>query len=101
MASIAILPIAQAAEASGWTSITIPTVSFSERDGIEVPIRRYGEYSRLHLRHPVHRAFHRDDVDGRGYENLRFYPAVMKVPVRQPLVIAKALSSLAVICAIE
>jgi alkanesulfonate monooxygenase SsuD/methylene tetrahydromethanopterin reductase-like flavin-dependent oxidoreductase (luciferase family) len=28
---------------------------------------------------------------------LRFYPAVMKVPVRQPLVLAKALSSLAVI----
>jgi alkanesulfonate monooxygenase SsuD/methylene tetrahydromethanopterin reductase-like flavin-dependent oxidoreductase (luciferase family) len=28
---------------------------------------------------------------------LRFYPAVMKVPVRQPLVIAKALSSLAVL----
>lgn len=30
---------------------------------------------------------------------LRFYPAVMKVPVRQPLVLAKALSSLAVISA--
>ncbi|PLW68794.1 TIGR03619 family F420-dependent LLM class oxidoreductase [Pseudohalioglobus lutimaris] len=29
-------------------------------------------------------------------ERLRFYPAVMKVPVRQPLVLAKALSSLAV-----
>ncbi len=28
---------------------------------------------------------------------LRFYPAVMKMPVRQPLVLAKALSSLAVI----
>jgi alkanesulfonate monooxygenase SsuD/methylene tetrahydromethanopterin reductase-like flavin-dependent oxidoreductase (luciferase family) len=28
---------------------------------------------------------------------LRFYPAVMKVPARQPLVLAKALSSLAVI----
>jgi probable F420-dependent oxidoreductase len=30
-------------------------------------------------------------------ETLRFYPAVMKVPVRQPLVLAKALSSLAVV----
>jgi alkanesulfonate monooxygenase SsuD/methylene tetrahydromethanopterin reductase-like flavin-dependent oxidoreductase (luciferase family) len=30
-------------------------------------------------------------------KTLRFYPAVMKVPVRQPLVLAKALSSLAVI----
>lgn len=29
-------------------------------------------------------------------ERLRFYPAVMKVPVRQPLVLAKTLSSLAV-----
>lgn len=29
-------------------------------------------------------------------EHLRFYPAVMKVPVRQPLVLAKSLSSLAV-----
>lgn len=30
-------------------------------------------------------------------QTLRFYPAVMKVPVRQPLVLAKALSSLAVV----
>ena len=30
-------------------------------------------------------------------QQLRFYPAVMKVPVRQPLVLAKALSSLAVV----
>jgi alkanesulfonate monooxygenase SsuD/methylene tetrahydromethanopterin reductase-like flavin-dependent oxidoreductase (luciferase family) len=30
-------------------------------------------------------------------ERLRFYPAVMKVPVRQPLVLAKSLSSLAVL----
>ena len=30
-------------------------------------------------------------------EKLRFYPAVMKVPVRQPLVLAKSLSSLAVV----
>ena len=30
-------------------------------------------------------------------KTLRFYPAVMKVPVRQPLVLAKALSSLAVV----
>ena len=30
-------------------------------------------------------------------KTLRFYPAVMKLPVRQPLVLAKALSSLAVI----
>lgn len=29
---------------------------------------------------------------------LRFYPSVMKVPTRQPLVLAKALSSLAVLC---
>ena len=29
---------------------------------------------------------------------IRFYPSVMKVPTRQPLVLAKALSSLAVLC---
>ena len=28
---------------------------------------------------------------------IRFYPSVMKVPTRQPLVLAKALSSLAVL----
>lgn len=31
-------------------------------------------------------------------QKIRFYPSVMKVPTRQPLVLAKALSSLAVLC---
>jgi len=31
-------------------------------------------------------------------KKIRFYPSVMKVPTRQPLVLAKALSSLAVLC---
>ncbi len=31
-------------------------------------------------------------------QKIRFYPSVLKVPTRQPLVLAKALSSLAVLC---
>ncbi len=92
------IAIAKAAEESGFTSITIP-------DSLFFPSSTVSKYP------------YADTSNIRGYieatpfiepfiamtwmaavtRTLRFYPAVMKVPVRQPLVLAKALSSLAVI----
>jgi probable F420-dependent oxidoreductase len=92
------IAIAKAAEESGFTSITIP-------DSLFFPSTTVSKYP------------YADTTNIRGYieatpfiepfiamtwmaavtKTLRFYPAVMKVPVRQPLVLAKALSSLAVI----
>jgi probable F420-dependent oxidoreductase len=92
------IAIARAAEESGFTSITMP-------DSLFFPTTTVSKYP------------YADTTNIRGYieatpfiepfiamtwmaavtKTLRFYPAVMKVPVRQPLVLAKALSSLAVI----
>jgi probable F420-dependent oxidoreductase len=92
------IAIAKAAEESGFTSITMP-------DSLFFPSATVSKYP------------YADTTNIRGYieatpfiepfiamtwmaavtKTLRFYPAVMKVPVRQPLVLAKALSSLAVI----
>ncbi|MBP8924875.1 MAG: LLM class flavin-dependent oxidoreductase [Pseudomonadales bacterium] len=90
--------IACAAESSGWTSISIP-------DSIFFPSITESEYPYLDT------ATVRQVLDGVPVveplvamaqmaavtKTLRFYPAVMKVPVRQPLILAKSLSSLAVV----
>lgn len=90
--------IARAAEASGWTSITIPDSLFFPR----ATVSRYPYADTGNIREyiaatpfiePLVAMTWMAAVTGK----LRFYPAVMKVPVRQPLVLAKALSSLAVI----
>ncbi|HTV94944.1 MAG TPA: TIGR03619 family F420-dependent LLM class oxidoreductase [Steroidobacteraceae bacterium] len=90
--------IARAAEEAGWTSICMPdTFFFPRTTQSEYP---YAETQRI-------RAF----IEGSRFiepivcmswmaaatTRLRFFPNVMKVPMRQPLVLAKALNSLAVI----
>jgi probable F420-dependent oxidoreductase len=90
--------IACAAEEAGWTSICMPdTFFFPKTTQSEYP---YAETQRI-------RAF----IEGSRFiepivcmswmaavtRRLRFFPNVMKVPMRQPLVLAKALNSLAVI----
>jgi probable F420-dependent oxidoreductase len=91
--------IARAAEAAGFSSIGLP-------DSFFFPRRTESEYP------------YADTTMIRGYieampfieplvamswmaavtQRIRFYPSVLKVPTRQPLVLAKALSSLAVLC---
>ncbi len=89
--------IAAAAEAAGFTSLAVP-------DSLFYPEVTESEYPYLSTEAV------RQALDGMPVlepliamagmaamtSRLRFYPAVMKVPVRQPLVLAKALSSLAV-----
>lgn len=90
--------IAQAAEASGWTSLSMPDSIFFPRDtNSDYPyadtaaIRQYIEASPFI-----------DPVVAMSFlvavtKKLRFYPGVLKVPVRQPLILAKQLSSLAAV----
>ena len=92
------LAIAQAAEASGWTSITIPDSLFFP----QTTVSRYPYADTDNIRQyiaatPFIEPFIAMSWMAAVTRTLRFYPAVMKVPVRQPLVLAKALSSLAVI----
>ena len=92
------LAIAQAAEASGWTSITIPDSLFFPQSTVS----RYPYADTDNIRQYIAATPFIEPLIAMSWmaavtRTLRFYPAVMKVPVRQPLVLAKALSSLAVI----
>ena len=90
--------IAQAAEASGWTSITIPDSLFLPRvTESEYPYADTSNIREYISATPFIEPFIAMTWMAAVTRTLRFYPAVMKVPVRQPLVLAKALSSLAVI----
>lgn len=89
--------IAQAAEESGWTSITIPdSLFFPRATESEYPYADTDNIRSYISATPFIEPFIAMTWMA-AVKTLRFYPAVMKVPVRQPLVLAKALGSLAVI----
>lgn len=90
--------IARAAEDCGWTSLAVPDSLFYP----EVTASEYPYMSTEAVREALEGVPVLDPVVAMAMlvgatQTLRFYPAVLKVPVRQPLVLAKALSSLAVI----
>ncbi|NMG76470.1 TIGR03619 family F420-dependent LLM class oxidoreductase [Aromatoleum diolicum] len=89
--------IARAAEESGWTWLSMPdSLFFPQRTESEYPyaetdaIRQYLEHS------DFIEPFVAMSTMAAVTTRLRFYPGVLKVPVRQPLILAKMLSSLAV-----
>jgi probable F420-dependent oxidoreductase len=91
--------IAQAAEAAGFSSIGMPDSFFFPKDtDSQYPyadtsvIRGYIEAM------PFIEPLVAMSWMAAATRKIRFYPSVMKVPTRQPLVLAKALSSLAVLC---
>jgi len=90
--------IATAAEAAGWSSLAVPDSLFYP----EVTESDYPYLSTEAVRQTLESVPVLDPLIAMTSmasvtSSLRFYPAVLKVPVRQPLVLAKALSSLAVI----
>jgi alkanesulfonate monooxygenase SsuD/methylene tetrahydromethanopterin reductase-like flavin-dependent oxidoreductase (luciferase family) len=92
------IAIARAAEDSGWTSITIPDSLFLPRTTVSKYPYADTDNIRVYIAAtPFIEPFIAMTWMAAVTKTLRFYPAVMKVPVRQPLVLAKALSSLAVI----
>jgi len=90
--------LARTAEASGFYSMAVP-------DSLFYPEVTESDYPYLNTEAvrqaldgvPVLEPFIAMASMAAVTQQLRFYPAVMKVPVRQPLVLAKALSSLAVL----
>lgn len=89
--------VARAAEDAGWASITMPdSIFFPETSASEYPyadtetIRGYIAASPFI--EPIVAMSWMAAVTSR----VRFYPGVLKVPIRQPLILAKALASLAV-----
>jgi len=89
--------IAREAERSGWSSVSMPDSLFFPRETeSEYPyadtaaVRAYIEHS------PFLEPLIAIAGMAAVTSTLSFYPGVLKVPVRQPLVLAKALSSLAV-----
>jgi len=92
------LPLAPAAEAAGWSAVSMP-------DSIFYPSITESEYPYLDTATvrqaldgvPVIEPFVAMAQMAAVTKTLRFYPGVMKVPVRQPLLLAKSLSSLAVV----
>ena len=91
--------IACAAEESGWSSIGMPdSFFFPQTTDSQYPyadtemIRAYIEA--MPFIEPIVAMTWMAAVT----KKIRLYPSVMKVPTRQPLVLAKALSSLAVLC---
>lgn len=90
--------LARSAETAGWSSLAIPDSLFYP----EVTESDYPYLSTEAVRQALDGVPVLDPVVAMTTmaavtTKLRFYPAVMKVPVRQPLVLAKALSSLAVV----
>lgn len=90
--------IARAAEASGWSSITIPdSIFFPRATESDYPYADTNNIREYISATPFIEPFIAMTWMAAVTKTLHFYPAVMKVPVRQPLVLAKALSSLAVV----
>jgi probable F420-dependent oxidoreductase len=90
--------IARAAEEAGWSSIGLPdSIFFPEKATSDYPyadtdaVRQYIEAS------PFIEPFVAMSWMAAVTSRIRFYPGVLKVPVRQPLILAKTLSSLAVV----
>jgi probable F420-dependent oxidoreductase len=89
--------IARAAEAAGFTSVSMPdSLFYPQQTESDYPyadtamVRQYIEAT------PFIEPFTAIAMMAAVTSTLRFYPGVLKVPVRQPLVLAKTLTSLSV-----
>ena len=90
--------IAQAAESAGFSSITIPDSLFFPRTTESTYPYADTENIRQYISAtPFIEPFIAMAWMAAVTKKLRFYCAVMKLPVRQPIIVAKLLSSLAVI----
>jgi probable F420-dependent oxidoreductase len=91
--------IARAAEAAGFSSIGMPdSLFFPQRTDSEYPYADTGVIREYIEAMPFIEPLVAMSWMAAVTRKIRFYPSVLKVPTRQPLVLAKALSSLAVLC---
>jgi probable F420-dependent oxidoreductase len=90
--------IAQTAEEAGFSSIGMPdSFFFPERTESEYPYANTGAIREYIASMPFIEPVAAMGWIGAVTRTIRLYPSVLKVPTRQPLVLAKALSSLAVL----
>lgn len=90
--------VAVAAEQNGWASISMPdSIFFPQQTDSEYPYADTEAVRGFIGASPFVEPIVAMTWMAAVTKKIRFYPGVMKVPVRQPLVLAKALSSLAVI----
>ncbi len=91
------IPIAQAAEAAGFTALNIPdSLCYPKDSDSEYPYSRDGGRGFLEDK-PFIDPFIQIARLAATTSTLRFVTAVCKLPVRQPVVVAKMLTSLAVV----
>lgn len=89
--------IARTAEQAGYHSLAIPdSIFYPEITESDYPYMSTDAVRTVLDGVPVLEPFIAMTAMAAVTSSLRFYPAVMKVPVRQPLLLAKSLSSLAV-----
>jgi probable F420-dependent oxidoreductase len=90
--------LARTAEAAGWSSVSMPDSLFFPRETQSKYPYADTESVRAYIEHsPFIEPLIAIASMAAVTSTIRFYPGVLKVPVRQPLVLAKALTSLAVL----
>lgn len=91
--------IAQAAESVGWTSVSVPdSIFFPKTNASEYPYHDTDAVRQALNGMPIVDPFIAMAGMAAVTQGIRFCPGVVKVPIRQPLILAKTLSSLAAIC---
>jgi probable F420-dependent oxidoreductase len=89
--------LAKAADQSGWTSLSVPdSIFYPKISESEYPYADTAAVRSVLAATPVIDPLVAIAGMAAVTDKLRFYPGVLKVPVRQPLVLAKALSSVSV-----
>ena len=90
------LAIATAAENAGWTTISMPdSIFFPRSTASEYPYNDTEVVRQVLDGMPVIEPFVAMASMAAVTDTIRFCPGVLKVPVRQPLILAKSLSSVA------
>lgn len=92
-----LLPLARACDESGWSSFVIPdSIAYPEHSDSKYPYLPGGDRTFLEDK-PFLDPFVLMAAMGAVTERLRFTTFVVKLPIRQPVLVAKQLSSVAVL----
>ena len=93
------LPLAKIAEEAGWSAISIPdSVFYPKVNQSDYPYADTDMVRQALEVTPVLDPFIAIAQMAAVTKTIQFYPGVLKVPVRHPLLLAKTMSSLAVMC---
>lgn len=92
------LQIVRLAEETGWNAVSLPdSIFFPKKTASEYPYADTDAVRNFLSVSPVIEPFVALAGMAAVTRRIRFYPGVLKVPVRQPLLLAKSIASLAVV----